>query len=502
MEITLKKILSIVLLLNIYSTTFGAQTFGKTFFTQRSQGSNAARENVGVYHLFPLCDMDCINGLLSATPQYTRTFKGSDLGAYLFFNGTNSMQFGPAGTANVFARNYFLNDNFSGTATINPLIQNFLVDFDFRLGLDEWLTGLYIKAHAPVVWTSWNTELTTSNQSTGTFIAVEALGNPIASASPVITLEQAFAGQTINTGLFPDLQTTLQFGRVDGKRTHVTVADVEVALGYNFVCNECAYFGANIRAIFPTGNRPDAVWLFEPIVGNGHHYELGGGIDTHYEFWNNCDSSFGIYTNANIYHMFNAKQRRIFDLTANGVGSNRLLIKRFSDPATYAGEMLFGPNVLALLCNVKNDVHVDAAFTLDYKRRGLTVDLGYNIWFRSKDIITITQNIDSNTYAIAGQTLGSGSASADNTGSTALVNGDLGAADAVNTFISNADLNVDSAATPNALSNKVFAHVGYTWEHFEYMPFLGIGGEAEFSGSANNALNQWAVWIKGGFSFI
>ena len=502
MNTTLKKILSVILLLNVYCIATAEKTFGKTFFTQRSQGSNAARENVGVLHLFPLCDMDCINGLLSATPMYSRSFKSADLGTYLFFNGTNSMQFGPAGTADVFGRNFFLNDNFNGTATITPLVQNFLVDFDFRLGLDEWVTGLYIKAHAPIVWTSWNTQLATSNETTGTFIPEFAFGNLIEAASPVTNLIQAFSGQTINTGTFPDLKTTLAYGRIDGGRTHVTVADVEVALGYNFICNECSYLGFNIRTIFPTGNRPDAVYLFEPIVGNGHHYELGGGIDAHYEFWNNCDSSLGIYTNANIYHIFNAKQRRIFDLTANGVGSSRLLIKQFSDPTTYASTMFFGPNILALECNVKNDLHVDAAFTLDYKRRGLTIDIGYNVWARSKDIITITQKIDENTFALAGQTLGTGSTTADQTGSTARIDGSGGAPEATPIFISNDDLNPDSAATPNALTNKLFAHVGYTWEHLEYMPFFGIGGEVELSGSQNNALNQWAVWAKGGFSFI
>ena len=70
-----------------------------------------------------------------------------------------------------------------------------------------------------------------------------------------------------------------------------------------------------------------------------------------------------------------------------------------------------------------------------------------------------------------------------------------------NVYITNDSLSLASAINPTAMSNKVFAHVSYVWDGCDYNPFLGIGGEIEFSGKKNFALNQWAVWIKGGFAF-
>ena len=203
----------------------------------------------------------------------------------------------------------------------------------------------------------------------------------------------------------------MQYGRVDdsttsGKKSKVGVADIEAVVGYNFLCCDTYHVGIDIRGIFPTGNRPEAIFLFEPICGNGKHFEIGASINAHYEFWNNCcDSSFSGWIQGAIYHVFKAKQRRIFDLNnANGtqnIGSNRLLIKKYSNGA-YAGEVLFGPNVLALECKVSNAVRANLVALFDYKRCGFNLDVGYEFWVRTKDKLVVTQQIPANTYGVAG----------------------------------------------------------------------------------------------------
>jgi len=67
---------------------------------------------------------------------------------------------------------------------------------------------------------------------------------------------------------------------------------------------------------------------------------------------------------------------------------------------------------------------------------------------------------------------------------------------------------LNTCKTPAALSHKVFAHISYAWaedkDEDEWIPFLGLGGEAEFSGKTKgqySALYQWGVWVKGGMAF-
>ena len=74
-------------------------------------------------------------------------------------------------------------------------------------------------------------------------------------------------------------------------------------------------------------------------------------------------------------------------------------------------------------------------------------------------------------------------------------------ASATNTIQGNAALNVAGAAQAAGWSSKVFGQVAYRWNDSDYVPTLAVQGSGEFSTSGNNALNQWSVGVRGGFSF-
>jgi hypothetical protein len=520
------------LLLSLFALGLFAQvnaaetTIARTFFLPRSQGSNYARELAGVTHFMVPCDCDCLNGFLAITPEYTRSFDRDEIGKYFGFNGTNCLSVGPAAAqgVDIFARNLFLNDEFQGNLTILPRVENFIVDFRFRLNLDEWICGLYFDVYGPIAWTKFDLGLKQCIVTTGSTIEQFALGNVgTDDAAPNNSIIEALNGQNLNVTTFPNLKQSLKRGRVDGSQTKTGLADIVVALGKNF-CNECMHIGFDVRGIFPTGNRPDAEFLFEPIVGNGKHFELGGGLSAHYELWNNnCDSSMSIWAEGHAYHMFKARQRRIFDLVQTGtslprtntgcadgmcqrqnIGSHRLLIKKFTgSPANPSlQEVLYGPNVLARELKVKNDLHAEVVVLFDYQRCGFTFDFGYNFWARTKDKISNIEELEPNTYAIQGGTSGTSGATPNCSDSSARINGLFGSAECPPVFLTTCDLSVCSVTQPTAFSHKIFAHSGYAWCSCDYTPFIGIGGELEFSGKDNNALDQWGIWVKGGFAFI
>ena len=161
------------------------------------------------------------------------------------------------------------------------------------------------------------------------------------------------------------------YGKIDGSQSKAGVADLNFILGYNFWCNDCYHVGANIRATAPTGTRPEAKYLFEPIVGNGRHTTLGVGLNGHAILWENgCDQSFSLWFDSAVYHLFNAKQTRTFDLIGNGVGSRYLLFKRFSpnenDVNTFQNTFVPGPNVTTIDTKVKISVAGEAVLMFDY----------------------------------------------------------------------------------------------------------------------------------------
>lgn len=483
--------------------------FGKTFYNPRSQGSNTARSSVGFVDLINRVDRYKFYMSWGMTGEYAQTFDSRHLGTWLFFNDDSAMLFGQAANpgVDVFGQNFLLNNDFEGIVADNPRVTDVLADFEWFIGFDTWIPNLYLKLHAPVCRSDWNMELNQNVEAFGSVIPANSLGNPTDSPAPFNDIISAWNGN----GIFFDVKRPLEFARIsndpsDEFNNHIkeAFADVEMALGYNVILDECSHLGFNLRAIIPTGNRPSGVFLFEPIVGNGHLFEFGFGFDGHLELWN-CgdDQVLNAYFIGNLYHMFKSKQRRSFDLTANGPGSRYLLFKRFENNL-YAGEIVRGPNILTLSCKVSNDIHVDASFMLDYKYRGLTVEAGYNVWARTKDKISDIQQIPDNTYGIAG--LSGTGVNSNLTASKTTISGlNADMLDSTVVYVSNQDINVNSAVHPNAFAHSFFGYIGYTFEDFFGMdykknePFLGLGTQIEFSGRQARALKMWHIWAKCGF---
>jgi hypothetical protein len=472
---------------------------GRSFFHPRSQGSNNALESVALPRHF-IQDYNCAtNTILIASPGYSSSFDRDAIGRYLFFNGTATMTTGTADGVGVdiFGENFLLNDNFGSAITAKPQAKNGFVDFALWATLDRYVCGLYLFAHAPLVHTDWKVDLIETVSSTGTVIGANNLGNPADAAAPENSMTCAWNGQST----FFDVSKPMRYARIDGAKKETKIADVELAIGYAFINKETSYLSFNLRTIIPTGNRPDGVYAFEPIVGNGKHWELGAGVLGNLELWNNgCDQSLSAFINANVYTMFKTNQYRTFDLKKNGVGSRYLLLKRFNPDHTYAGEIVRGPNVLTLPVKAYNTVHGDAAFMLDYIFGSWTLDLGYNIWGRSNDKLSLQKCIPELTYGVAG--LSGTGANANTTASCTLISGENATViDPNPVYISNCDLDIKSAEHPGTFTNSVFAYLGHTWG-CRMEPFVGIGTQLEFAGISNTAFRMWYVYGRFGLSFF
>ncbi len=484
------------------------ETFGKTFFNPRSPSLNKAQESSGVAR-FMWPSQDCtINGFASVASEFAISFNKNAVGQYIFFNGSSTMKTGTAAGpgVDIFGPNFLLNDNFTDAITARPQVKTEVIDFSFYAQLDSILDGLYIIAHVPICWAHWGVDLIESNSFVGTTIGAQELGNPIATQAPFNSLIDAWNGQAT----FFDVKQPMNYARIDGIQKKFKGGDVEVALGYTFIQDECNYISLNARGIFPTSNRPEAIFLFEPCTGNFHHYEVGFGILAGSELWY-CDNNKTLhgFVNANLYHSCKTRQKRTFDLKENGPGSRYLLFKKFDSTGHYAGEIVRGPNILTLDINTHNMAHGDAVFMLDYNQKGFNWNIGYNIWGRTRDEITLNQTIPEATYGIAGLTGTDPAKDRNRTASKTTISGE-NASDpdggTMGSFLNNVylttdDINIRSAAHPGCFTHGIFTYVGYVWDCFALAPFMGIGTEVEFSGSGNDAFRMWHVWGKLGLSF-
>lgn len=419
----MKQILRISFALAILCSC-GARGVTLPYLSIRSQSVNAAREIVGWQTQINKADKCTTYGSFTITPEYTRSFHPNQISQALFGdilteNCCERASFKIQGTkvANrdpqaLMAENFYLGTNYNSVVTVQPRIENFLVDFNMYIGLDGWHEGMFFRMHAPVVYTRWalNYEETQLNAGNGGYdpgyfsnvvtstITPHGLSQEYLLNSFAAYATDGLAIAPVNGTSFDALKNA-RWSRC--RQTLTRVADLRAQLGWNFLSCPNYHLGASIYAAAPTGNRPHGQYIFEPIIGNGKHWELGAGITWHTNIHKSEDecSSFDIYVDANLTHLFKTRQCRTFDLIGKPFSRYMLMAKMSGDvqnlyagaeeqdlvapSAQFAHEFAPLANISTIPVNVSASIQADIIVKLSWTHENFQCDLGYNFWTRS-----------------------------------------------------------------------------------------------------------------------
>ena len=432
-----KKILG--LLLFIIPIASNADTKVAPLYSIRSQGVDAARELAGWTQHVNLFDMEKIYGSISFTPEYTRSFRSSAINNSLF--GTcdsiivSGSQTTDRGLNDWLADYFYLPTDFKSKLSFHPDISNFVFDINCYLGLDEWVNGLFVRLHLPIVRTYWslNFHENVCEQGSNSYDAGYFAESAIPRSNLLSNFAEYAAGVT-PVGLLNTILNPLKYAKMENScgpckndTTKTRLAELQGVLGWNFLNDENYHFGVGLRFAAPTGSKPEAELLFEPIAGNGKHWELGAHITSHAMLWRSCDESrsLGFYCDANITHLFNATQIRTFDLKNRPLSRYMLAEKLGSPIAGIAGgtnqgltipnaqfQNEFSPvaNLTTEKVSVSADIQADIAAQLTFVAKRFAWDIGYNFWARScekfKTICpspcSATVRFEENTWALKG----------------------------------------------------------------------------------------------------
>jgi hypothetical protein len=513
------------------------------YISARSQSIDAARELVGWTEHVNLHNKDAFYSSTSLTPVYTRSFRPKDIASLLFgcdLQGCDcrSIHIRGMNLANRDKRDWasaylYLPNDFKSDICFNPLVQNFLVDFNMYLELDEWIRNVYFRIHTPITYTKWALQPFEDSRSTNT-TTLGNVGSLFLSTDLTSFYDYSCAGKapaaqdlTIEGEAFNFNFQGLRYAKIypcAQKRTGLS--DIQADLGWNYT-QDTYHIGVFARVAIPTGNKPRGEFLFEPIVGNGKHWEFGGGLTSHTVLidWQDQNRAVSLYCDANLTHLFKAKQRRVFDLCKNGPLSRYMLAAKIipTEESPTVVEIAPVANISRCTVKVSSPIQVDIVALLNYFHNNFTLDIGYNFWARSCEKIKYAkcdccnsscQELDGNTwYTFEHATL---HAIPDIT--TIVTSQDIYP-------IAKQDLNINGART-RGMSHKLFTHFSYNWfDYFERaVPYLGVGLEIEFGAHHNTekscdddapgscimctkkccrstALSQWGIWAKGGLSF-
>jgi hypothetical protein len=144
---------------------------------------------------------------------------------------------------------------------------------------------------------------------------------------------------------------------------------------------------------------------------------------------------------------------------------------------------------------------VDFWLALNQKIHSWNIEVGYDLWWRQKEKVELPccpTPLDANTLGIADIAC----PTSGTTASTATISQSVYQVTSDPSFVALTDsnLNLNSAAHPNVITNKVYLASSYSLERPHCRYTFGLGGSYEVACNPN-ALNQWAAWGVVGFSF-
>jgi hypothetical protein len=525
----MKKIVQHIVFWTLFFTSVDVISFGKkTIFGIRSQGLNSVLELTGWQQLIYKYDQDSNYGTIAVSAEYTRSFRPQEIADFLF--GARCLRFSGSRAerkeGDVLADYFGLPASFSSSVTFSPHISNTIIDFNWFQAFDAYVPGLFVMVHVPVVQTKWNLYAQEVNIDPGTaFYPAGYMSNANIPASDLPqSVTQALRGSTT----FGDMQEPLQFGKVFGRQTRSRIAELTATLGWNY--NQPRYHvGVNFRVGAPTGNATNAEFIFEEIVGNRHHWDVGGGVSAHTIMWQNKDKGrrLGLYFDGHVSHLCSSQQKRSFDFTQNGNGSRYILLEQIESPAQnllingippanqYIGNLVPAINYTTFDTKISIGVQADIVLKLAYQKDGFEVDFGYNFWANSKEKLHCRDTFIENRFALKGDaqiygfTIDNDAVALNATQSMATILGGQGAsnsnfenlnadnqpavattssggnlfqlnqadADALKIsrgpvqgsnpaiLLKDSDINNESGILPRAWSNKIFGYVGKVWDN-------------------------------------
>jgi hypothetical protein len=494
---------------------------GRTFLTPRSQSENTAREFAGWTPFINKYDEHHVYGTWSITPEYTHSFKAQRLAHYFFstdvLNISGSQVIG-RGDQDLLADYFGLAPNFESTVIVEPIMQNILAECAGYIG---W-RNFYLRLHTAVAQARTYMKLSENivNNGVGAEFPPEYM-DVDAVTPPYTSFKQAVRGGGISYGQVEPLQYGLF---CCDTQKHTALADIHIIAGWNCFNRERGAMGLYVKTVIPTGNRPNNRCIFEPTVGNGHHWEFGLGFSGHGLVWEkDAEQEINFVVDFHVTHLFKSGQRRSFDLMPNGLNSRYILAKQFDADQGYTNITLPMINATTLCCNVEMHYQAEGIAMFSYQYKNFGFDFGYNAWLRSPEKITDIEQLPYNTYGLKGiQNVSIGDIPSNATQHLATIQGNEFTEQAVvadinpPVFTNASNIYPKSGANSSTVTHKFFWNFNFLHtltHHPSKQAYVGLGAEVEFEGRwlpplqqcdthpNDIAMSQWGVWIKGGIGF-
>lgn len=305
-------------------------------------------------------------------------------------------------------------------------------------------------------------------------------------------------------------QSGMLYGRIDGIQKVTRIADLTLKVGYDIIDRTDEYMSVYGGLIFPTGNKPQGVYMFEAIAGNGGHAGIQAGLYGQVRLQENPKASvwFGWTFESN--YLFTNTQKRSFDLYDRPWSRYLQVFKNESDRIT-ENALQITPKMRTWGVNYfTQDVKVTPGylgnFNLFASCQGdkWTGTFGMNTTVRQAEKVHLVNQWQQGPEIAALPLYGAGNNFAGATESLRNISvlpnaGDQFGSFSVsitpgNAYVQSSDLDLESAAHPAARSHTLYTNLGY-YRKVLHPQYFELSGSYEFA-TQNVVLNRWMVSMK------
>ena len=498
----LKRLL--VTALAISAAHVSAHTNKNFLSSPRAQAASMLGESHLTRNLCQAKGMDRFGGNFLVSGFYSESRNAKALGKYFGVGDKDSFKAAwnsSVGTDGDINAGYMIHEGVAGHgihvvpsqtfATLNlaPKTISYGAEFAYKQCLGKVLEGLHLSIALPVERVENNMGLTVTNAQSTTAAATPAV---ITSA-----VQDFFAGKlnpTIAT-LGPlgsaagntHGQNKLTKALMNGKQTATGIADINVVLGYDFVRGGDWKAGLNLGLVIPTGNSATGQYVFEPIYGNGNHWELGFGGAVDGFLWRDGDQSIELHVSADYRYGFKANETR----TLGGkVGATQANWGQYY--LAVADGVVLGQTAAPLANTITQAIGVTPGSALrgnlglEYDNGGFLFGLNYAPAWKQAESGSVNVTVPAGVAIVSPE--------------AAAMHAALAVGAATSVLITKDNLDMDQALRPSQLAHRLGGNLGYTFKDMDYPITIGVGGHYEFAGD-NAVAENWGVNLSAGIGF-
>lgn len=518
----MKKILGVLLLMTqagapfqIYADSCDCKVTSHTFFTTRPQYQSASPERVSFFR-DPMIRENGHGGTMQFTLFGGKSTRDKKLGNYFapFCKDSLVVKESVDADTDLDAQNFGIvtvnglgltAKPFESTIKIRPHQSVFGLGFTYRQNLGNWFSCLE-DCERPW-WFEISTPLVRVQNCVELNEVITEDGGGVGTVAGLPEEQVLFASMRAAFN-----QAAWKYGKInDGdKMTKTRLADIELKLGYTWLQSECCGIESWIGVLVPTGNRPTAEFMFEPIVGHNKHWGLLCGNSAYFRIWENDCWTVTAYADLSSKYLFSRTEKRSFDLKyrpwsryleiyANIEQAQQALALGAVGASAYLASP--GINFFTQDFNVKPRFSHTMNLALAAQYNCWDLEAGYNLFTREAECISLKDALPET--AVVKASTGEGRTNRyrriDNE-LNAINDAVFSTANYTAAIIKESDIDLTSAVHPGFISHTIYGALGYKFEDYCYPMFIGAGTSYE-CGGGNETLNRWTLWGKFGFSF-